>query len=80
MGCYLSFVSFWFANKLNNMVRAPAAACCEEMGLKKGTWTPEEDHILTTYIQHHGHGNWRALPKLAGISLYIYIQTRMRFD
>ncbi|KAK9945081.1 hypothetical protein M0R45_010612 [Rubus argutus] len=46
------------------MVRAP---CCEKMGLKKGPWTPEEDHVLVTYIQQYGHGNWRALPKLAGL-------------
>ncbi|KAL3592833.1 hypothetical protein D5086_011473 [Populus alba] len=44
------------------MVRAP---CCEKMGLKKGPWTAEEDQILTNYIQLHGHGNWRALPKQA---------------
>ncbi|KAK9281660.1 hypothetical protein L1049_004563 [Liquidambar formosana] len=46
------------------MVRAP---CCEKMGLKKGPWTPEEDHILINYIQLYGHGNWRALPKQAGL-------------
>nr|UWU45085.1 MYB transcription factor 13-2 [Dimocarpus longan] len=46
------------------MVRAP---CCEKMGLKKGPWTPEEDQILITYIQLYGHGNWRALPKQAGL-------------
>ncbi|XP_027363190.1 transcription factor MYB15-like [Abrus precatorius] len=46
------------------MVRAP---CCEKMGLKKGPWAPEEDQILTSYIQKHGHGNWRALPKQAGL-------------
>lgn len=45
------------------MVRAP---CCEKMGLKKGPWTAEEDQILISYIRNHGHGNWRALPKLAG--------------
>ena len=45
------------------MVRAP---CCEKMGLKKGPWTPEEDHILINYINTYGHSNWRALPKLAG--------------
>ncbi|KAJ1398925.1 SANT/Myb domain [Sesbania bispinosa] len=37
------------------------------MGLKKGPWSPEEDQILTSYIQKHGHGNWRALPKQAGL-------------
>ncbi|KAJ4968660.1 hypothetical protein NE237_015361 [Protea cynaroides] len=46
------------------MVRAP---CCEKMGLKKGPWTPEEDQILISYIQKYGHGNWRALPKQAGL-------------
>lgn len=46
------------------MVRAP---CCEKMGLKKGPWSPDEDQILVTYIQKHGHGNWRALPKQAGL-------------
>nr|GMD81620.1 myb-related protein Myb4-like [Ipomoea batatas] len=37
------------------------------MGLKKGPWTPEEDQILVSYIQKNGHGNWRALPKQAGL-------------
>lgn len=37
------------------------------MGLKKGPWTPEEDQILISYIQKNGHGNWRALPKQAGL-------------
>ncbi|EOY10933.1 Myb domain protein 15, putative [Theobroma cacao] len=46
------------------MARAP---CCEKMGMKKGPWTPEEDRILISYIQRHGHGNWRALPKQAGL-------------
>ncbi|OIW07254.1 hypothetical protein TanjilG_08369 [Lupinus angustifolius] len=46
------------------MVRAP---CCEKMGLKKGPWTSEEDQILISYIQKHGHSNWRALPKQAGL-------------
>lgn len=41
--------------------------CCDESGLKKGPWTPEEDQKLVKYIQKHGHGSWRALPKLAGM-------------
>lgn len=45
-------------------MRAP---CCEKMGLKKGPWTAEEDEILVSYIQRYGHGNWRALPKQAGL-------------
>ncbi|GMI78904.1 myb domain protein 9 [Hibiscus trionum] len=39
-----------------------------ENGLKKGPWLPEEDRILIDYIQTHGHGSWRALPKLAGLN------------
>ncbi|XP_022721893.1 transcription factor MYB15-like [Durio zibethinus] len=46
------------------MVRAP---CCDEIGLKKGPWTLEEDQILISYIQKYGHANWRALPKKAGL-------------
>ncbi|VFR01527.1 unnamed protein product [Cuscuta campestris] len=46
------------------MVRAP---CCEKIGLKRGPWSPEEDHLLVSYIHRNGHGNWRALPKKAGL-------------
>ncbi|XWS19514.1 hypothetical protein CRYUN_Cryun31cG0022600 [Craigia yunnanensis] len=44
------------------MGRAP---CCDKNGLKKGPWTPEEDQKLIDYIQEHGYGNWRTLPKNA---------------
>ncbi|KAI4382051.1 hypothetical protein MLD38_008060 [Melastoma candidum] len=47
------------------MGRSP---CCDESGLKKGPWMPEEDQKLVKYIQKHGHGSWRALPKLAGLN------------
>ncbi|GKV23426.1 hypothetical protein SLEP1_g33155 [Rubroshorea leprosula] len=47
------------------MGRSPS---CDESGLKKGPWTPEEDQKLVSYIQKHGHGSWRALPKLAGLN------------
>ncbi|KAI3986135.1 hypothetical protein MKX01_027406 [Papaver californicum] len=46
------------------MGRAP---CCDKNGLKKGPWTPEEDQKLIDYIQKHGHGSWRSLPKNAGL-------------
>ncbi|XP_076945793.1 transcription factor MYB30-like [Bidens hawaiensis] len=46
------------------MGRAP---CCEKIGLKKGPWSDEEDEILISYIKQHGHPNWRALPKRAGL-------------
>ncbi|KAL8162752.1 hypothetical protein V2J09_014241 [Rumex salicifolius] len=46
------------------MGRSP---CCEKEGMKKGPWTPEEDQILVSYVLQHGHSNWRALPKQAGL-------------
>ncbi|KAK9681776.1 hypothetical protein RND81_10G027000 [Saponaria officinalis] len=46
------------------MGRAP---CCDKDGLKKGPWLPEEDQKLVDYIHEHGPGNWRALPKKAGL-------------
>lgn len=48
------------------MGRSP---CCEEnVGVKKGPWTPEEDEKLIDYISKHGHGSWRTLPKRAGLN------------
>ncbi|XVE60487.1 hypothetical protein DITRI_Ditri05aG0133000 [Diplodiscus trichospermus] len=47
------------------MGRSP---CSDENGLKKGPWTPEEDQKLVQYIKQHGHGSWRALPRLAGLN------------
>ncbi|KAJ1700735.1 hypothetical protein LUZ63_000514 [Rhynchospora breviuscula] len=47
------------------MGRSP---CCEKNGLKKGPWTPEEDQKLMKYIEKHGQGNWRTLPKNAGLA------------
>ncbi|KAL2345921.1 hypothetical protein Fmac_007206 [Flemingia macrophylla] len=46
------------------MGRAP---CCSKVGLHKGPWTPREDALLTKYIQAHGEGQWRSLPKRAGL-------------
>ncbi|XP_047077400.1 transcription factor MYB30-like [Lolium rigidum] len=46
------------------MGRSP---CCEKLGLNRGPWTAEEDSILVAHIERHGHSNWRALPKQAGL-------------
>ena len=45
--------------------------CCDKNGLKKCPWTTEEDQKLTNYIQIHGPGNWRTLPKIAGKQLFL---------
>lgn len=49
------------------MMRTPIASN-DESGLKKGPWSPEEDKILVDFIEKHGHGSWRALPRLAGLN------------
>jgi len=46
------------------MGRSP---CCEKTHTNKGAWSKEEDEILIAYIQAHGEGCWRSLPKAAGL-------------
>ncbi|KAI4351760.1 hypothetical protein L6164_006082 [Bauhinia variegata] len=41
--------------------------CCDKHGVRKGAWTPEEDEALVQYINKHGHGSWRTVPKEAGL-------------
>lgn len=41
--------------------------CCNEAEVKKGPWTAEEDKLLIYYIQEHGVGSWRNIPKKAGL-------------
>ncbi|CAK9156926.1 unnamed protein product [Ilex paraguariensis] len=47
------------------MVRTPSS---DKNGLKRGSWSDEEDNKLRAYIQKYGHWNWRQLPKFAGLS------------
>ncbi|KAL9325156.1 hypothetical protein ACSQ67_005801 [Phaseolus vulgaris] len=42
-------------------------ACCENLELKRGRWTPEEDKKLLDYVGKHGHRNWRLVPAKAGL-------------
>lgn len=46
------------------MGRAP---CCEKTHTNKGAWSKDEDEALVAYIQAHGEGCWRSLPKAAGL-------------
>ncbi|KAH9299090.1 hypothetical protein KI387_030772, partial [Taxus chinensis] len=47
------------------MGRAPC--CSREAGLNRGGWNALEDMILTEYISIHGAGEWKNLPKKAGL-------------
>lgn len=52
------------------MVRAPFY---DKNGVKKGAWSPEEDHKLRSYIEKFGHWNWRELPKYAGKYILFFL-------
>jgi hypothetical protein len=40
--------------------------CCDKVGLKRGTWSVEEDQKLMNFILSNGIKCWRHVPKLAG--------------
>uniref|UniRef100_A0A7N0UHM0 Uncharacterized protein n=1 Tax=Kalanchoe fedtschenkoi TaxID=63787 RepID=A0A7N0UHM0_KALFE len=61
---HLAFAPIISSLRSLSMGRAP---CCSKVGLHRGPWTPREDTLLTNYIQTHGEGNWRSLPKKAGL-------------
>ncbi|KAI3718800.1 hypothetical protein L6452_19684 [Arctium lappa] len=46
-------------------MRAPS--CEMNRGLKKGSWSLEEDHKLISYINRYGIWNWSQMPKFAGL-------------
>ncbi|MQM01366.1 hypothetical protein Taro_034121 [Colocasia esculenta] len=41
--------------------------CCSKEGLNRGAWSAREDQILVDYINTHGEGKWRDLPRRAGL-------------
>ncbi|CAI9762410.1 unnamed protein product [Fraxinus pennsylvanica] len=42
--------------------------CCDKNKVRRGTWTPEEDKILSDFIRENGHVIWQELPELAGLN------------
>lgn len=38
-------------------------------GVRKGTWTKEEDTLLRQCIEEYGEGKWHQVPHRAGTSL-----------
>ncbi|KAJ1394478.1 SANT/Myb domain, partial [Sesbania bispinosa] len=47
------------------MVRTPSS---DKNGLKKGTWSPEEDRKLMAYVTKYGCWNWSQIPRFAGLA------------
>nr|QBF29475.1 Myb transcription factor M6 [Crocus sativus] len=39
----------------------------EEMELRRGPWTKEEDILLINYVSSHGNGRWNSLAHCAGL-------------
>nr|WNB50462.1 MYBL1 [Iris sanguinea] len=37
-------------------------------GLRKGSWTPEEDAMLRKCMEKHGEGRWSKVPRMAGLN------------
>lgn len=42
----------------------------DEMDLKRGPWTAEEDFKLINYIATHGEGRWNSLSRCAGMIFF----------
>lgn len=38
----------------------------EDLDLRRGPWTVEEDFTLINFIAHHGEGRWNSLARCAG--------------
>lgn len=43
----------------------------QDVEVRKGPWTMEEDLILINYIANHGEGVWNSLARSAGISIML---------
>jgi hypothetical protein len=45
----------------------------EEMELRRGPWTLEEDNLLMNYIACHGEGRWNLLARCSGEFIPFFI-------
>jgi len=41
--------------------------CCAKRHIFRGSWSKEEDELLSNYVNRHGEGNWGCVPRAAGI-------------
>jgi len=65
------------------MVRSPGTGASKAFGdaagggsstvgmRNKGPWTEAEDEILSAHVKAQGEGNWRLIPKQAGLRLLL---------
>ncbi|GMH29820.1 hypothetical protein Nepgr_031663 [Nepenthes gracilis] len=44
------------------------AAARGQLGVRKGSWTAEEDLLLRQCIEKYGQGNWHQIPQLSAFS------------
>ncbi|KAM1015117.1 hypothetical protein TB2_044846 [Malus domestica] len=49
------------------MDKNPFNSSSQDVEVRKGPWTMEEDLILINYIANHGEGVWNSLAKAAGL-------------
>jgi myb proto-oncogene protein len=49
----------------------------QDVEVRKGPWTLEEDLILTNYIANHGEGVWNSLAKAAGNLLHHFFSVSL---
>ncbi|KAJ7955424.1 MYB transcription factor [Quillaja saponaria] len=54
-------------NNIKTSNTTSTTPCSSKFGLKRGPWTPEEDELLSNYINKEGEGRWRTLPNRAGL-------------
>ncbi|CAA7019722.1 unnamed protein product [Microthlaspi erraticum] len=59
--------SIKLSNAQNETKKMSKGQCYNGEGLKKGTWSAEEDEKLISYIRDHGEGGWRNIPEKAGL-------------
>ncbi|KAF4381567.1 hypothetical protein F8388_021195 [Cannabis sativa] len=52
---------------MDDYTRTCSGNSSEEVEVRKGPWTMEEDLILINYIANHGEGVWNSLAKAAGL-------------
>ncbi|XP_044505650.1 transcription factor JAMYB-like [Mangifera indica] len=51
----------------SSQTKTTASASEEEVEVRKGPWTLEEDSLLMNYVRIHGEGRWNSVARCAGL-------------